>query len=112
MITPFKDARRARPLGCARLRAAFGGGRRCCHPLTACAHSGILVAGTGRRTGFCRSEQRTASTTVRDVVARMVVQMLVLLLVFMLVLLLAQMVVLIGLAGGVSERCFFNRPRH
>jgi hypothetical protein len=30
----------------------------------------------------------------------------------MLALLLAQMVVLLGLAGGVFEGCFFNRPRH
>jgi hypothetical protein len=45
---------------------------------------------------------------LRDVVAQRVVYLLAL----MLALLLAQMVVLIGLAGGVFGVCFFNRPRH
>jgi hypothetical protein len=33
-------------------------------------------------------------------------------LVLLVALLLVQMLVLIGLAGGVFEGCFFNRPRH
>jgi hypothetical protein len=42
----------------------------------------------------------------------MVAQRVVSLLALMVVLLLAQMLVLPGLAGGVFEGCFFNRPRH
>jgi len=45
--------------------APLRGGRGRVHPLTACAPSGILIPGTGRRTGFCRSEQRT-SVTILD----------------------------------------------
>jgi len=44
--------------------------------------------------------------------AEVVAQRVVYLLALMLALLLVQMLVLIGLAGGVFERCFFNRPRH
>jgi hypothetical protein len=80
--------------------APLRGGRGRGHPLTACAPSGFLLPETGRRTGFCRSEQRTSVSGLCDVVAQMVV------------FLLAQMLVLIGLAGGVFEGCFFNRPRH
>jgi hypothetical protein len=53
--------------------APLRGGRWCGHPLTVCAHSGILIPGTGRRTGFCRSEQRTSVSELRDVVAQMLV---------------------------------------
>jgi len=53
--------------------APLRGGRKGGHPLTACAHSGILFAGTGRRTGFCLSEPRTSVSELRDVVAQMVV---------------------------------------
>jgi hypothetical protein len=33
-------------------------------------------------------------------------------LVLLVALLLAQMPMLIGLAGGIFEGCFYNRPRH
>jgi hypothetical protein len=74
----FHVLARSRTLAVLALWAARGsaplcGGRCRSHPLTACAHSGILVAGTGRRTGFCRSEQRTASAMVRDMVVFLLV---------------------------------------
>ena len=63
----------------------------------------LNLAGAGKRP-FNRTEKHAFG----HLVAQMVVYLPVLLVVY----LLAQMLVLIGLAGGVLRVCFFDRPRH